>query len=326
MRSMAIVLGIILCAIQAGCGSIGEPLYPALNIPTRVTDLAAVERGSHIDITFTIPPLTTEGLAVRSLGNIELRIGPNPNPPFEIRNWAASAQQVDVAIPAAPRFIRTQVPAQQFVGKNVVVAVRVANGKGRFSDWSNVVTLNVEQPLPTPSDVKAEAAPQGVRLSWTAPGATQFRIYRKTGDQKTPSLLGSSDQPNYVDSSAEFGKEYAYYIEGVHDKTVTDVAGPVSIAPQDTFPPAVPSGLTASAGVGAVELAWERNTEPDFKEYRVFRAEGDGTFTQIAAGLEAPSFSDHAIESGKRYRYRLTAVDQLNNESQPTIPVQITVP
>jgi fibronectin type 3 domain-containing protein len=75
-----------------------------------------------------------------------------------------------------------------------------------------------------------------------------------------------------------------------------------------------------------VELAWERNTEPDFKEYRVFRAEGDGPFHQIAAGLDAPSYSDHAVESGKRYRYRISGVDQNGNASEPSSPVEVTVP
>ena len=100
----------------------------------------------------------------------------------------------------------------------------------------------------------------------------------------------------------------------------------MTITPRDIFPPAVPAGLTASAGVGSVELAWERNTEPDFKEYRVFRAEGDGAFNQIAAGLDAPSYSDHAVESGKRYRYRISAVDQNGNVSEPSSPVEVTVP
>jgi len=39
------------CVLVAGCGSIGEPLYPALNIPAKTTDLVAVERGDKIAIT-----------------------------------------------------------------------------------------------------------------------------------------------------------------------------------------------------------------------------------------------------------------------------------
>ncbi|MGI8990660.1 MAG: hypothetical protein ACR2I2_13915, partial [Bryobacteraceae bacterium] len=36
----------------ANCGYIGETLPPALNLPVRIADLAAVERGSNIIIQF----------------------------------------------------------------------------------------------------------------------------------------------------------------------------------------------------------------------------------------------------------------------------------
>ena len=325
--SLVIALSFVLpYAITVGCGSVGEPLYPALMIPTRVSDMNAVERGDQIDVTFTIPQQTTEGLTLKTIGKIELRIGPNTAATFNFDQWASNAQQVDVPPPSAPGLVRKTIPVQQFVGKDEIVALRVANEKGRFSEWSNPVTLTVEQPLATPSAVKAEAAPQGVQLTWTAPGSSQFHIYRKTVDERTPTLLASSDQSSYLDATAEFGKPYDYYVEGLHDKAVTEVAGPASITPKDIFPPAVPTGVTASAGVGAVELAWERNTESDFKEYRVLRAEGDGAFAQIAAGVDAPTYSDHAVESGKTYRYRIVAVDQLGNASEPSSPVEVTVP
>jgi hypothetical protein len=327
MRAPLLLCSVLAYAITVACGSVGEPLYPALKIPNRVIDLSAIERGDQSDITFTTPAQTTEGLTIKSIGKIELRIGPNTEGPnFEVNRWATTAQQIDVPVPPSPGFVRKMIPAQPFVGKDEVVAVRVAGEKGRFSDWSNVVTVSVEQPLANPSNIKAESAPQGVQLTWTAPGSTKFNIYRKTEQEKTPNILASSDQPSYLDNTAEFGKTYEYYIEGLHDKTATEVAGPVTITPKDIFPPAVPTGLTASAGVGSVELAWERSTEPDFKEYRVFRAEGDGAFTQIAAGLNAPSYSDHAVESGKRYRYEVSAVDQYGNVSQPCSPVEVTVP
>ncbi|HLG98865.1 MAG TPA: hypothetical protein VKX49_21310 [Bryobacteraceae bacterium] len=320
------VFCVLTWGLLTGCGSVGDPLYPALKIPNRASDLAAVERGDRIFITFTIPPQTTEGLALTAIGQVDLRAGPNPGPGFDFNIWANSAEKIDIPPPAAPGPVRSQIAAQPFVGKDVIIGVRIANSNGRFSEWSNLVTLTVEPPLATPANLKAESAPQGVQLNWTASGAAQFRIYRKTGDQTTPTLLASSDQPSYVDPTAEFGKTYQYYVEALHDKAVSEVAGPVAIAPKDVFPPAVPAGLAASAGVGSVELAWERNTEPDFKEYRVFRAEGDGPFTQIAASLDVPSYSDHAVESGKRYRYQLIAVDQNGNVSAPTSPVEVTVP
>ena len=44
------LLAVLLCVLLAGCGSIGEPLYPALRIPSPVSDLAVVERGDILDI------------------------------------------------------------------------------------------------------------------------------------------------------------------------------------------------------------------------------------------------------------------------------------
>ena len=326
MRGFVSLLCVLSGVFLGGCGSVGEPLYPALNIPSRVTDLSAVERGDRIDIDFTIPPLTTEGLALKEIGSVELRVGVVSDAPFNANNWASAANRVDVRSPSQPGPVHAQSPARSFIGKDLVVGVRVANAKGRNSDWSNFVALSVEQPLVKPADLKAAAVPQGVSLTWNAPPGAQFRLYRQAGQEEKPSLLGTAAEPKYLDTGTEYGKVYQYFVQSIHDKIESDVAGPVPITPKDVFPPGVPMGLTASAGVGSVELAWERNTEPDFKEYRVDRSEAGGPFTQIAGGLEAPSYSDHNIESGKHYRYRVQALDQAGNTSEPCEPVEAISP
>ena len=326
MRVLATLLGAAVCVFFAGCGSVGEPLYPALNIPMQVSDLVAVERGDRIAIYFTIPPLTTEGLAVRAIGSVDLRVGVNPSGGFNVDQWAAAAKRIDIPAPSQPGPQQATVPVQEFIGKEVVIAARVGNAKGRMSAWSNVYTVAVEQPLIRPSDFKAEPSAQGVRLTWDAPNENSFRVFRKTDQEREPSLLATADKPEYVDASSEYGKAYQYYVQAIHDKTESEVAGPAAITPKDEFPPAVPTGLTVSAGVGAIELAWERNTEPDLKEYRVYRADDNGPFVQIAEGLEGPSYSDRKIESGKHYRYRVAAGDQAGNISEPSQPVEIIAP
>ena len=127
-------------------------------------------------------------------------------------------------------------PAQQFVGREAIVGVRLANAKGRLSAWSNLVVVKVEQPLATPANVKAEGVPRGVAITWTDPGVNQFRVYRKTGDEKQPSLLASVEEPSYLDATTEYGKTYEYFVEAVRDKTLSETAGPVSITPKDIFP------------------------------------------------------------------------------------------
>jgi hypothetical protein len=327
MRALALTLCTIAPIFLAGCGSIGEPLYPALHIPSRVTDLTVVERGDNLDINFTIPPLTTEGLPLKEIGGVDLRIGPNPSSNgFNVDEWANGAMSVKVPTPAAPGPVQAMVPVSRFIGKEVIAAVRVSNPKGRDPGWSEFKIFDVQPPLADPMNFHVAADPKGVAIAWGATAPSQFRIYRKTEQQTRPVLLATATEPNYVDISAEYGKTYQYSIQAVRNNIESNVVGPETITPIDTFPPDVPSGLTASIGIGSVELAWNRNTESDFKEYRVLRSEEGGPFVEIARGLDAPVYSDHMIQTGKHYRYQVLAVDEGGRPSAPCAPVEITAP
>src|SRR5438105_1138978 len=161
-------LAISASLVLASCGYVGDPLYPALNIPSRVTDLRAIERGNNIEVDFTIPPLTTEGLIVKQIGGIELRIGPNKSDPFNADEWASSATKVDIPVPDKIGPAHAAVAAQPFIGQHVIIGVRATNTKGRASEWSNFATLSVQAPLATPAEVTTELAPQGLLLKWHA--------------------------------------------------------------------------------------------------------------------------------------------------------------
>jgi hypothetical protein len=326
MRLLAVMVCAVAWVMLAGCGSIGEPLYPALRIPSPVGDLAVVERGNNLDINFTIPPLTTEGQPLKEIGGIELRSGPTPPNGWNAAEWAKSSTRIDVPTPEKPGPMQATIPASKFIGSEVVVAVRVTNPKGRDAGWSNLKTFEVKPPLADPMNFQVAADPKGVALTWTASGPSQFRIFRKTELQQKPVLLATAAEPNYVDISAEFGKAYQYSIQAVRDNVESNVVGPENITPSDVFPPAVPMGLTASVGIGAVELAWNRNTESDFKEYRVLRSEEGGPFVEIAQGLDAPVYSDRAVQSGKHYRYEVLAVARNDHSSAASAPVEITAP
>jgi len=326
MRTLAAILCISVCALLAGCGSIGEPLYPALRIPSRVIDLTLVERGPNLDFDFTIAPLTTEGVPLKEIGSVDLRVGPGAPNGFSMDEWLRSSTNVTVPVPDKPGPVHAEFPVAKFIDQDVVVAVRLTNPKGRDAGWSDLKTLHVEPPLATPADFHVAATPKGVALTWRAAMPGEFRIFRKAEQQPRPILLATATESPYVDISAEYLKTYQYSVQGVRGKVESEVAGPESITPVDTFAPEVPSGLTASVGLGAVELAWTRNTEDDFKEYRVLRSEAGGAFVEIARGLDAPTYSDHGIQSGKHYRYQVSAIDQIGNESAPSAPVEAVAP
>jgi hypothetical protein len=80
-----------------------------------------------------------------------------------------------------------------------------------------------------------------------------------------------------------------------------------------------PSGLTANASSGQVQLSW---TPPvgaaTFNVYRGTTSGGEGT-TPIASGLATTNFTDTAVTNGQTYFYMVTAiVPVLGGESPPS--------
>jgi hypothetical protein len=308
--------------VLSGCGYIGEPLPPALHIPSRITDLRAIERGEKIVVQFTLPPLTTEGRTLTGVRSVDLRAGPGSNP-FSIDAWGAGAKSFDVPA-SAPGAMTREIPAREWVGMDVVLAVRATGPKGKVSDWSNLVILPITQPLTRPVSLKAENVERGVAISWQGTGP-RYRVFRAVGENP-PERLADTDEPEYLDESTAYGAAFKYFVQAIAGElTQSDLSETVMITPVDEFPPAVPAALTAEPGAGTIELAWDRNAEPDFRGYNIYRSMENMPFEKIASLIEAPAYSDRNVEAGKRYRYEVSAVDQTGNESQRSTIVEATV-
>jgi hypothetical protein len=72
--------------------------------------------------------------------------------------------------------------------------------------------------------------------------------------------------------------------------------------------PAAPTGLTASAGVGDVDLHWNLSTLAT--SYDIYRSTSSGSETLIATGVTDTSFFDTGLASdGTSYFYRVSAVN-----------------
>ena len=303
-----------LCCILglAGCAQIGPPKPPALDIPTRITDLRAAEYGDQILVQFTIGALTTDGLALTSLKTVEVQVTGGDSP----RMLHAQAR--------GPGPVAHEFPAKDWVGKQVTLMVRATGPKGKASDWSNPVTLAVGVPLATPADVKAMSDPKGVRLSWIGAEGGRYRVFRGAGDAM-PQRLAESDKPEYLDTAVDFGSPYRYFVQELAgEQRQSEISAIVGVTPADTFPPAVPAGLTAVAGVNSIELAWQPNTEEDLGGYQVYRSIDGGAAERIAGPVDAPNFSDRTVEIGKKYSYAITSIDRTGNESARSAAVEVT--
>ncbi len=312
---------IALAFFLAGCGYVGEPQPPALKIPVAVKDLKAHQSGAKILLEFTVPDRTTEELTLPRIGEIEIKGGAAPEGEFSTGAWAAAARSFDSPTPAPGATAHAEIPASGWVGKTLILGVRVANSNGRFSDWSNLVSFPVVEPLPRPESLASEAVTEGVRLRWRVaarPGLA-FRILRRTGQDEQPVQVGRAESNEWTDTAARFGTSYEYRIQATlsagNSEAESEISDPVSILPRDTFAPATPKGLTAIAAAGAIELGWERNTESDLAGYAVYRSKNGGKFERIGERVTVPSFTDRGVENGAKYAYAVTSVDQEGNES-----------
>jgi hypothetical protein len=315
----------------SGCGYVGDPQPPTLLIPMPPRDLAAMQRGDRLQVSFRYSNVTTDGVAMPEWSEAELRIGPANEGDFNADAWAASARRITVTSLATAVPVRLETAIADFAGKEIVCGVRAAGPKGRWSQWSNLVTVAVIPPLPKPVQVEAAASAEGVRLSWQADPVQPeafYRIERQGPGEEAMKPLADARAAPFVDRTAEFGAEYRYRLQTVWkqgDREVeSDVSDTVTITPVDAFPPAVPTGLNSILGVNSIELSWERNTEPDFRGYLIYRAAGDGPFVRIGGPIESPAFSDKTIEPGRAYRYAISAVDGAGNESARSAPLAVT--
>jgi hypothetical protein len=304
---------------------VGDPLPPLRNIPGPIADVAAVQRGGRLIVQFTPPTLTTEGMPVPTPLRVDLRVGVAVNP-FTPEGWASQAKQIP-EVGVKDGLARYEIPAAEWAGREVTIAARTIGSNRKDSGWSNFVNLEIVPEPEKPAGVRPESTAKGVRLTWQG-GAGRYHVFRRAGDEKEYRLAASPEQPEWVDEGVETGKTYSYLVQRIVPAGVktaeSELSGAATITVKDSFPPATPTGLRAVGATSSIELTWERNTEADLAGYRVYRSAGDGPFEKVG-DVAVPAYSDRAVEAGKPYRYRVTAVDASGNESERSSEVAVTI-
>src|ERR1035441_8726011 len=238
----------------AGCGYVGDPQPPLANIPPRVSDLAALQRGGHIIVQFTVPALTTEGHPIPPPLKLDLRAGTANQ--FEPNQWAASARQIPPGA-MANGIARYEIPAADWIGEEVIFGVRAVAGNGKQSGWSNFVVVPVVTPPEKPVGIAPAVTLQGVRLTWQGRGA-DFRVFRKTGEGDY-APVANVQKPEWTDTATEFGKRYTYLVQAVvklenRKEAESELSDEASIIPRDIFPPAAPQEIQGTSAPNSIEL------------------------------------------------------------------------
>ena len=133
----------------------------------------------------------------------------------------------------------------------------------------------------------------------------------------------------FVDKRVAWGVERCYTVrvlQTINGLPVESDRAPLScVTPVDTFPPAVPAGLTPIPSEGAITLIWNPNAEGDLAGYVVFRAQApNGALASLTpAPIQLTTFRD-AVPPGTRFAYAVRAIDKAGNASPESARVEET--
>jgi hypothetical protein len=116
---------------------------------------------------------------------------------------------------------------------------------------------------------------------------------------------------------------YSLTAVALDDRGATAVSDAVIVTVDAPPPPAAPTGLSAVAQVGRVDVAW--SSVDTATSYAVMRSDAGGAFVVIAFGLAGTAYADTAVTSGSTYCYQVTASGN-GGTSAASVSVCATVP
>lgn len=183
----------------------------------------------------------------------------------------------------------------------------------------------------TPANLRGTAGDEKVYLDWEKPQYFNgtYRIIRtdmSTGQGQIIAEISDYDITEYLDpdpqtqqygNPPENGTTYEYVVENY---TYWDLWGSssnvITVTPDDETPPAAPTGVTAVAGEGFVDVTWDANTELDIDEYWVARSTTSGSGYYLVAAVNDRRYYDTNIIPNTTYYYVIIATDFDGDESE----------
>lgn len=184
------------------------------------------------------------------------------------------------------------------IGLSAVIAASVLMSGGVAASAASVKA---------PKSLKAVNTSTGVKLTWKkSKGAKKYVVKRKISTAKKYTTLKTTTKLTFTDKTAKAGKTYTYSVASVNGKStkaatkkIVRLVAPVSV-----------TAKVVKAEYGdEVKISWKKSTGA--KGYNVYRAEVSGTKVGKYESLSysnTTSAKDYISESGKTYKYKVTAV------------------
>ncbi len=276
--------------------------------------------------------------------------------------YTIPSEQVDPYLKGEHIEFRDPLTADDFAHAaelSVAYKVRTRAAKARASEDSNVVIGRIYPAPEAPRAVHVDVTESALVVNWAeaslpaGASSSGYRVYRgvlESGQENLPQdlshaklkipleLAGTSPSTDFRDSHFGFGTPYLYTVRTVAqfgaDLVESADSAPAIVTPRDVFPPAAPTGLeitiipATNQAPAYIELSWAIGPEGDLAGYSVYRSEGeDAPGERVSAEtLPSPTFRDISVLPGRRYYYRVSALDRAGNESSKSSAVQADVP
>ncbi|MEP6569116.1 MAG: hypothetical protein ABJC10_05020 [Acidobacteriota bacterium] len=359
-HGLAIALLLPAVFLFANCGKRRPPLPPVERVQQRTELLSGVQRGNQVVLSWPAPLRNASNVSVQSIRRIDVyRLAEKPRAPLALTEEEFATRSTLIGSVTYDEIkggndVLTYTDTLELGGEptRLRYAVRYVNAAGQRASFSNFLLLEPAARIaqaPTIITTDKEVSEAAITIAWQPPtanidGSTPvnllgYNVYR-TAESESDNGQPLNDTPisgtQYQDRNFRFGETYRYVVRAVSLGTeggqVESLnSNSIAVSPRDTFPPSAPASITVAAAPGRLSIFFPANPEADVVGYNIYRSIDPDLakekWNKINAGLlTKTTFQDEKVESGKRYYYYLTAVDQVGNVSPPSEVVSETVP
>lgn len=194
------------------------------------------------------------------------------------------------------------------------------NSDGGLSLRSDIASLYVNLAPSDPSNLAVNAINEQAVLTWDASIDQNLDEYiiKLDGVEVDRVSAGATLQHTYTNLTN--GSTYTFGVQAIDALGATSNTTTIIETVADTIAPAVPTGLSATAGPELANATWDANAEPDIAGYNVY-ADGVKNNGSLIAGT---SYTATGLTADVPTDIQVSAVDTAGNESALSSPVTVT--